>query len=215
MLIDNVTWHVRVGMFYTLKPLLKSKSSTRNFSEFFSFILIFRITLLHHNNVRLSFNCKLTKNTTTYLRLLTKLPKMTKIVIFLFLCLPNLLFRCDDIEVNLGPKYSSLTFCHWNLNGLTAHDSIKILLLQVYITQHNYDIICLSETFLNSSIETNDDRISIDGYNLIRADHPSDSKRGGVYMYYKEHILLIKRDDIFTLDNCLVTEIHSQGEKCF
>ena len=71
------------------------------------------------------------------------------------------------------------------------------------------------ETFLNSSIETNDDRISMDGYNLIRADHPNDSKRGGVCIYYKEHIPLIKRDDTCTLDNCLVTEIRSQGEKFF
>ena len=44
---------------------------------------------------------------------------------------------------------------------------------------------CISETFLNSSIQTNDDRISIDGYNLIRADHPSDLKEGGVGIYYK------------------------------
>ena len=102
-----------------------------------------------------------------------------------------------------------------NLNGLTAHDGIKISLLQAYIIQNNYDIICLSETFLNSSIETNDDRISIDGYNLIRADHPSNSKRGGVCIYFKEHIPLIKRGDICTLDNCLVTEIRSQGEKHF
>ena len=69
------------------------------------------------------------------------------------------------------------------------------------------------ETFLNSSIETNDDRISIDGYNLIRADHPSDSKRGGVCIYYREHISLIKRDDICTLDNCLVTEIRWQVDQ--
>ena len=34
-------------------------------------------------------------------------------------------------------------------------------------------------------------------------------------IYFKEHIPLIKRDDICTLDNCLVTEIHSQGEKNF
>ena len=81
--------------------------------------------------------------------------------------------------------------------------------------QNNYDIICLSETFLNSSVQTNNDRISIDGYNLIRADPPSDSKRGGVCIYYKEHIPLIKRDDICALDNCLVTEIRSHGEKCF
>ena len=119
------------------------------------------------------------------------------------------------LKKNAGLKYSLLKFCHWNLNGLTAHNSIKISLLQAYIIQNNYDIICLSETFLNSSFQTNDDRISIDGYNLIRADHPSDSKRGGVSIYYKEHIPLIKRDDICTLDNCLVTEIRSQGEKCF
>ena len=50
---------------------------------------------------------------------------------------------------------------------------------------------------------------------MIRADHSSGSKRGGVCIYYKEHIPLIKRDDICTLDNCLVTEIRSQGEKSF
>ena len=118
-------------------------------------------------------------------------------------------------SVVLGPKYSSLTICHWNLDSLTAHNSIKISSLQAYVTQHNYDIICLSETFLNSSIDSNDTRTLIDGYNLIRSDHPSDSKRGGVCIYYKEHIPLIKRDDICTLDNCSVTEIRSQSEKCF
>ena len=88
------------------------------------------------------------------------------------------------------------------INGLTAHDSIKISLLQVYILQYNYGIICLSETFLNSSTESIDDRISIDGYNSIRSDRPS-------------HIPLIKGEDICTLDNCLVTEIRSKGENNF
>ena len=68
---------------------------------------------------------------------------------------------------------------------------------------------------MNSSIQSVDDKIKIDGYNLIRSDHPSDLKRGGVCIYYKEHVPLIKCDDLCTLDNCLVTEIHSQNEKCF
>ena len=127
----------------------------------------------------------------------------------------NLLSCCGDIEENPGPKYSSLTFCLWNLNGLTAYDSTKISLLQAYITQRNYDIICLTETFLNSSILSDDNRIKIDGYSLIISDHPSDSKKGGGCIYYKEHIPLILRDDINTLDNCLVTEIRSQNEKSF
>ena len=134
--------------------------------------------------------------------------------IFLFICIVNLLCRCN-IETNLGLKYSSSTFYHWNLNGLTAHDSIKISLFQAYILQHNYDIICLSEAFLNSSIESNDNSISIDGYNLIISDHPSDSKRGVVCIYYKEHSPLIKQDDICTLGNCSVTEIRSEGETYF
>ena len=140
---------------------------------------------------------------------------MVKTTIFLSLCISNLLMQCGAIEVNPGLKYSSLTFCHWNLNGLTAYDNIKISLLQAYVTQYNCDIIFLSETFLNSSIQNYDDRIKIDGYNLIRSDHPTDSKRGGVCIYYKKHISLIKRDDICTLENCLVTEIRSQNEKCF
>ena len=100
--------------------------------------------------------------------------------------------QCGDIEVNPGPKYSSLTFCHWNLNGLTAHDNIKISLLQAYVTQYNCDIICLSETFLNSSIQNDDDRIKIDGYNLIRSDDPSDSKKGGVFIIKSIYLLLNK-----------------------
>ena len=101
--------------------------------------------------------------------------KIADITVFLLFFIQNLLPCCGDIEENPGPKYSSPTFCHWNLNRLTAHDSTKISLLQVYITQHNYDIICLTETFLNSSIPSDDNRITIDGYNLIRSDHPSDS----------------------------------------
>ena len=106
-----------------------------------------------------------------------------------------------------------LTYCSWNLNGLKANDSIQISLLQAYITHHNYNIVFLWEAFLNCSIQTNDRNISIDGYNLI-ADHSSDSKRVAVCIY-EEHIHLTKRDDISILDNCLVTEIRLQGEKCF
>ena len=117
--------------------------------------------------------------------------------IFLFISIVNLLCRCGDIDTNPGLKYSSLIFCHWNLNGLTPHYSMKIsLVLQAYILQHNYDITCLSETFLNSSIESNDDRISIDGYNLIRSDHPS--RDGSVFVI--RSIFLLLKETIFALE---------------
>ena len=147
--------------------------------------------------------------------MLTKLPKIAKIAMFLFLCYGNLLSRWCDIEANPTLKHSSVTFCHWNLNGLTAHDTIKISLLQACVTQHDYDIICLSETFLNSSIPTNDDRKSIDGWNLIGINNPIDLKRDRVCICYKQYIPLIKTGYFCTLNNSLVTEIPSQGEIYF
>ena len=78
----------------------------------------------------LFFSCIAIKKSTSYLRLLKKLSKMIKVIILLCLCLPNLLLCCGGIEKNTGPKYSSLKFCHWNLNGLIAYDSFKISLLQ-------------------------------------------------------------------------------------
>ena len=58
---------------------------------------------------------------TSYLRMLTKLPKIAKITAFLVLCTPGLLFRCGDIEKNPGPKYLSLTF--FSLELKQSHSS--------------------------------------------------------------------------------------------
>ena len=69
-------------------------------------------------------------------------------------------------------------FCHWNLNGLAAHNFSKVPLLQAIPVSKNYDIICLSETFLDTSIDSSNERITIEGYNLLRGDHPSNKKKG-------------------------------------
>ena len=69
-----------------------------------------------------------------------------------------LLNCCGDIEINPGPKQSSMTSSHLNFNGIAAHSFIKISLLQGYITDRNFNIICLPETFLNSSLNREDDR---------------------------------------------------------
>ena len=50
---------------------------------------------------------------------------------------------------------------------------------------------------------------------MMRADHPSNTKRGGVCLYYKEHLPIIRRDDISNLQECLVTEITVKNKRCF
>ena len=96
-----------------------------------------------------------------------------------------------DIEINPGPKKKQPKYfscCHWNVNSLLAHD--KISLLTAYNTIHQYDVICVSETFLDSSVSLDNRNLSIQGYSLIWADHPDDVKRGGVCLYFKENLTL-------------------------
>ena len=44
-------------------------------------------------------------------------------------------------------------------------------------------IICLSETYLNSSTQFNGKNLDLLGYNLVRFAHPSNNKRGGICKY--------------------------------
>ena len=87
----------------------------------------------------------------------------------------QLILVCSgDTEINPCPKTKNqISFCHCNLNGLAAHSFTKVSLLQALSVTHDYDVICLSETFLDSSISNEDQRINIKGYNLLRADHTS------------------------------------------
>ena len=78
-----------------------------------------------------------------------------------------LLLTHGDIENNPGPKRKT---------------SIQYNIL------HKFDVICISETYLDKSADN--DALPIDGYNIIRADHPYNQKRGGLSIYYTEQLKL-------------------------
>ena len=82
-----------------------------------------------------------------------------------------LILLSADFELNPEPKRAStsnISICHWNLN--------KLFLLKAYIAIHKFDVICLLETYRDSSTTSDDDNLAISGYNLIRSDHPSKNK---------------------------------------
>ena len=120
-----------------------------------------------------------------------------------------LIMSCGDVEINPGPKTISqqdFSICHFNLNSIMAHNFAKIFLLKACVAIHKFDIICFSETFLDFSIPTNNDNLDIDGYNLLRSDHPSNTKRGGVCIYYKKNLPL-RVININYLNECIVFDI--------
>ena len=113
-----------------------------------------------------------------------------------------------DIEENPGPKRNSnqsFSIFHWNLNSITAHNYLKVSFLRAYISLHNLDVVCISETYLNSTTALDDENLHIAGYNLLRADHTSNSKRGGVCRYYKSSLAL-RLIDVHYLQECLIFE---------
>ena len=63
-----------------------------------------------------------------------------------------------------------------------------MLLLKSYNAIYNYDFICLSETYLDSSIPPDHVSLELEGYKLVRTDHANNVKRGGVCIYFKESL---------------------------
>lgn len=50
--------------------------------------------------------------------------------------------------------WNSVSFCHWNINSFIARKSVKLSLLETHNSIHKFDIICLSEDFLNISFRS-------------------------------------------------------------
>ena len=48
---------------------------------------------------------------------------------------------------------------------------VKLSSIAAYNTIHKYDFTCIRETYLDSSVRTDDRDILINGYNIIRADY--------------------------------------------
>ena len=126
---------------------------------------------------------------------------------FLITFLSLLLILSNDVELNPGPKKDSskrnFLIAHWNLNSIAAQNFVKLSQLEAYNTVHSYDLICLSETWLDSTTSIKSTDLSLKGYNLHRVDDPDNVKKGGVCVYYKEtlavHFLQTKLDQVLSV----------------
>ena len=119
-----------------------------------------------------------------------------------------------DVKLNPGPKRKAtqtLSICHWNLNSISVHNFAKLSLLRPYVSIRKFDIICLSETYLDSS--TDDESLEISGYYLIRSDHPSNKKRGSICIYYK-NLLPLKVTSVRLLEECISFDLIISNKLC-
>ena len=196
MLVNTVQYRLTVGIFNNRKLITNlrfellscSKLSSNLLNYDASFIslsfYIFLIAFLFSEGYISKISRKL------YISFFLLFNTLLDVLVWLCSCLTIL---TGDVEVNPGPKKSvseCLSICHWNLNSILVQDYSKLFLLKAYILAHKFDIICLSETYLDSTVPLDDVNLVISGYNLIRSDHPSNTKRGGVFLYYKSYLPL-------------------------
>ena len=87
-------------------------------------------------------------------------------------------------------------------------------MLAAYNCVYRYDIICISESFLDSTISDDDNILHMEGYNLTRADHPDNIKRGGVCLYFKKSLAL-RKIQLSHITECLLSEVHVKGQVGF
>ena len=123
----------------------------------------------------------------------------------------------EDVEVNPVPRTkatNTFSVCYCNLSSISAHNYLKVFLLKAYLTVHKFDIVCLSETYLDSNTAPDNDNLETSGYNLIKLDHLSNSKRGGVCIYYK-NFLHLRVLDIQYLHECINIELKIGDNLCY
>ena len=123
-----------------------------------------------------------------------------------------------DIELNPGPPTNigqNLSVFHYNVNSLSVHNLSKISLIKAFNAIHHFDIIFISETFLDSSFSSDLRELTIENYTMVRNDHPNNVKRGGVCVYYKSCLpICILNTSI--LNECVALSIeHDKKEIIF
>ena len=93
---------------------------------------------------------------------------IVNVMLWYFFCLLEL---SGEVEVNPEPNpdsSQSFSICHWNLNSMSVHNYSKISFLTANISIHDFNIICLSETYLASPKDINDENLKIPGYINLR-----------------------------------------------
>ena len=168
-----------------------------------------------HVSIKCSMNYIITIMPIILLMLLTTQFPPYMFLGYLF-SLAFLLLLSGGIHSNPGPKSESqFKFFHWNLNSICARGSVKIPLIEAYNSVHHFDVFTISESMLDQSIR--DDDIFIEGFirEIYRSDHPSNSKTGGVCLYFREGLPIKRRPDLELLQELIVTELTICRKKVF
>ena len=143
MPIDNQLFCARARIYNTGLPFLKQ---TLNVSQNVSMLLLVLLCLLVANRylrslkINISSSVMIGKSFNSCIDLCNYL--VTICISITSILTNQVLLKSGDIETNPGTKRSStIKFHHRNLNGLAAHDFVRVPLSEALIIAHNFVIV--------------------------------------------------------------------------
>ena len=100
----------------------------------------------------------------------------------------------------------------WNLNSLAKDNFHRVRLIEAHNSCFNYDLISICETSLNESVKLPE--TLLDEYTFVPVNNPTNTRRGGVGLFYENSLPLIIRNDL-SFDESIVVEVKFGRKKIF
>ena len=122
------------------------------------------------------------------------------------------------IERNPGPNHN-LKFATWNVDSLLTREGSKKSMIEGLDSCHQFDIFGLCETYFTANTSEKD--IAISGFSdkPFRADNNTEvdgaRPRGGVCLYFKEHLPIVNRPDLVLTNETIISEVRLGRKKIF
>ena len=117
---------------------------------------------------------------------------------------PPQLLKCLLKSKNVLDTKSSVKFGFINVRSLFCH----IDELRIFMNDHNIDIFCVAETWLNDKINNNS--VALNGYNILRYDRKH-KRGGGVCIYFRKQfnmkVILATTYGITSITEVLMAEL--------
>ena len=118
------------------------------------------------------------------------------------------IYLSNDISKNPCPEphfqNNFFNFMSWNLNSLAKDNFHRVSLIEAQHSFFNYDLISVSKTSLNDSVELPEPLL--DEYTFLPANNPTNTRRGGVGLFYRNSLPVVVRNDLSS-DESIVVEL--------
>ena len=121
----------------------------------------------------------------------------------------------NDIHQNPGPPFhnSCFNFMSWNVNSIAKGNFQRVRLIEAHSSIFNYDVISICETSLNDSIKLPD--ILLKDYIFVHSKNPTNTRHGGVGLFYKNSLPIKIRNDL-SFDESIVVELKfGRKKRCY